>query len=366
MYRGVIAFICLQLIALGVVAVSPRLVNYLPTRMSLLSETAPPPINPRLQSCLEANLFAEYEARESELRQAIGQARSLDMSYLPKSLRQATEAAVDKAERTFELRDDVRDAAATVAAAVEDYRPLHVEVRALQRDARRIEKEIAALELQRERLDVDDVQSGVRSAQLTEEIAAFQEELAMLRGGMPERWEAEHDAFRSTQQAEEKARQVYRRNVDEAYTPVRDLLAVIGSTDTLAALSDQLAALPAEVSAAEPELGAERVAAASTAMRAAEGVSKIRSLLSDARRALRAKQPDKAKALAVLEEAAQAYSAELAWRQRAKTELLPGLQAFEAAIRDTIGLRQQSQLPREKALAIVGCTARHRDISLYF
>ena len=47
-YKGVIAFICLQLIALGVVGYYPQLVNYLPNRMSLLSDSSPPPRNPKL------------------------------------------------------------------------------------------------------------------------------------------------------------------------------------------------------------------------------------------------------------------------------------------------------------------------------
>ncbi|MBL4721296.1 MAG: TRAP transporter large permease subunit, partial [Alphaproteobacteria bacterium] len=46
MYKGVIPFICLQLIALVIVAAYPGLVNYLPNRISYTSDTAPPPINP--------------------------------------------------------------------------------------------------------------------------------------------------------------------------------------------------------------------------------------------------------------------------------------------------------------------------------
>jgi len=53
MYKGVIAFIGLQLAALVIVANYPPLVNYLPNRVSMLSETAPPPRNPRLQYCVE-------------------------------------------------------------------------------------------------------------------------------------------------------------------------------------------------------------------------------------------------------------------------------------------------------------------------
>ena len=53
MYKGVIPFIILQLLALGVVGFYPSLVNYLPNRVSFLSETSPPPKNPKLQYCIE-------------------------------------------------------------------------------------------------------------------------------------------------------------------------------------------------------------------------------------------------------------------------------------------------------------------------
>ena len=34
--------------------------------------------------------------------------------------------------------------------------------------------------------------------------------------------------------------------------------------------------------------------------------------------------------------------------------------AYEAAIRDTIGLRQQPKMPRHVALDVAACTANHR------
>ena len=60
------------------------------------------------------------------------------------------------------------------------------------------------------------------------------------------------------------------------------------------------------------------------------------------------------------------YDAQLVWRKRAVVELLPGLQQYDATIRDTIGLRQQPRLPREQALFVAACNAGHRDISLNF
>jgi hypothetical protein len=76
--------------------------------------------------------------------------------------------------------------------------------------------------------------------------------------------------------------------------------------------------------------------------------------------------PDPDKALDFIDKALEAHAGEMAWRAQAKTELLPGLEAYEAAIRDTIGLRQQSRLPVEQVKEIVGCLSQHRDISLYF
>jgi len=51
-YKGASIFIVLQLIGLAIAGMYPVLVNYLPNRTHLLSDTAPPPINPKLQACL--------------------------------------------------------------------------------------------------------------------------------------------------------------------------------------------------------------------------------------------------------------------------------------------------------------------------
>jgi hypothetical protein len=67
-----------------------------------------------------------------------------------------------------------------------------------------------------------------------------------------------------------------------------------------------------------------------------------------------------------MSEARQAYEDELAWRQDALVEIEPGLSSYEAAIRDTIGLRQQPRLPDDIALRVAGCSADHRDVSLSF
>ena len=363
MYRGVIPFIVLQLLALVIVAQFPKLVNYLPTRISLTSETAPPPLNPRLQSCLEENLLQEYTARESELREAIARARQLDLSYIPADLQKNVAAALDKAEQTFERLTEIRQAEAAVLAEQDAYRPLHTEVRDIERVLSRLAAQEADYRTQLSRLRDD---SGARKQKLEARIADLQSQQEALRAQIPAVWEEQQKAFQALQTAEEKARQAYRRNADEAYTPIQELLAIIADTDKLAALQDDLEQLREFVEASEPAESVEPVTAVSNAVREVEGAGDIRSPINEARRQLRNKDPDKAKALEALDQALALYQQELAWRQRAQTELLAGLQAYESAIRNNIGLRQQPRMPREKALEIVSCTAAHRDISLRF
>ena len=60
-WKGAIAFIVLQLVGLGIVAYFPPLVNYLPYRTYLTSEVSPPPMNPRLQECLQEYKFVLYD-----------------------------------------------------------------------------------------------------------------------------------------------------------------------------------------------------------------------------------------------------------------------------------------------------------------
>jgi TRAP-type mannitol/chloroaromatic compound transport system permease large subunit len=367
MYKGVIAFIVLQLIALAIVAVNPSLVNYLPNRIWLTAETAPPPLNPRLQHCIEEYAFIEYEERGDELRRAIAEARTLDLSSMPKKQQKAVAASFDKAERTFALADAIGVAAVATEEAAAEYRPLHVKVRAIQRDVRRIEAKIKS--------DRDELESFMRGGpdadqdrmrELEKRIRELDAEREAVAATIPRDWEAEHKAFREIQAAEGKARKAYRRNIDDAYMPIRELLDVLAATEELAALESRLVALRERIPDADPAESVDNLAAMAKAVGGVTGTKKIRSDLSGARRALRAKQPDMDKALKKYDSAIKKYRAELAWRQKAAAELLSGLDIYEAAIRDTIGLRQQPRMPHEQALELVGCTAKHRDISLHF
>ena len=133
MYKGVVPFILLQLLALGIVGFYPSLVNYLPNRVYLTSSTAPPPQNPRLQLCLEEHLFTVYDEDGNAIRAAIDKAGTLDLSYLPEKTRKALTSSLASAGKTFEAIDSVRTAEAAYQSNRSSYEPVHREVRERQK-----------------------------------------------------------------------------------------------------------------------------------------------------------------------------------------------------------------------------------------
>ncbi|MGI9388359.1 MAG: C4-dicarboxylate ABC transporter permease, partial [Methyloligellaceae bacterium] len=362
--KGVIAFIIMQLLALVIVAYSPRLVNYLPLRVSLTGETAPPPINPKLQLCVEEHIYDQFQTRGNIILTAIGEARKLDLSSLPKKMQKAISGSFDKAEKTADLIKDVQTAATAVAAAKESYRPLHRQVREIEAVIRRIDARIKDV-----RADITRA-SGASTAglrkELEGELARLEAEKKEREATIPDQWDEQHKKFAGLLKAETKARNVYRRNVDSAYSPVGEAVTIVGAADALAAARPGIEALRESVATLGFEEGAEKVKEAASKVGAVAGARKVRSAVNKVRRALRGRSPDKERALKALDKALEVHADEVQWRQSAAKTALPGLVAYEATIRDTIGLRQQSKLPEDKAPEIAGCMAHHRDISLSF
>ncbi|MEM1275810.1 MAG: TRAP transporter large permease subunit [Pseudomonadota bacterium] len=362
MYKGVVPFITLQLTALVIVGLNPQLVNYLPTRTSLLAETAPPPLNPRLQFSMENFVSEKFETDGAAIKSAIATAQGLDLSYLPEDLREDLEEGFEKAENAFPLMAEIDEAAAAVRAEADGYRPFHAQVRQIEADIRRLEDEIKHLDTDAKRAE----EGSPRQTRLRAEI----EELARARDALtttiPAEWAPTNDAFAQLVQREQKARTTYRRNVDDAYEPLVEARAIIADAESLADLRPVLEGLPAEIAAMEPEAAQERIKEVERLVRDVEGTGEIRKPLAKARRALKPSRPKPDEAAEQMAEALTLFEEDLAWRSRAATDLLPGLETYDAAIRDTIGLRGQPKLPRDQALFVAADSAGHRDIALNF
>jgi len=365
-YKGVIPFITLQLVALGIVGFYPTLVNYLPNRVYLTSETAPPPQNPRLQLCIEEHLFEQYDANAAALRTSIETASKLDLSALPSDLQTKLTESFASAGKTFALIEDVRKASAAYQANVETYRPLHREVREQQRFIQIVDNEIKDLETKRRRASGNSDAGNDVIKRMEEEIASLKSRKAEMEATIPANWNDARKQHVDLEKAEKKARTLYRRNVDDAYEPIKEVRTLIGATDDLVALEDELKGLRAVISGEAPAKAMDTIRAFEKTLSAVPGTSKIKSRLSKARRALKGDNADREEAGTELTAALDLFAAEVDWRKRAATSLGAGLETYNDAIKHTIGLRLQTRLPTEIATTVAACLSHHRDISLSF
>ncbi|NQV84788.1 MAG: TRAP transporter large permease subunit [Rhodospirillales bacterium] len=364
MYKGVIPFILLQLMALVIVGYVPQLVNYLPYRMSLVSQTAPPPRNPALQSCVEKLVFSELDSTSGKIRAAITGARALDLSALPASVRSDLTAAFDKAEKTFVLVKTIGNTEKALDEYSVAYRPLHVEVRDIQKIQARIKVEQKKLRTNLRQLSKDPTQDAKRdkfTARL-EELAAENKQITQ---AIPAKWTSERKAFVTLKKADTKARRMYRRNVDAAYETLRETTQIIGAVGELVALESRFAKITTDIAGKSIEDAQTILKELTVLVRQVPGTSAVAKELSDARRVLRKKNGED-KALLILVKAQDAFAGELAWRKKAAQDVKPGLDRYEASIRNTIGLRLQSRLPKEQALEVAACKSNPFDLTLEF
>ena len=364
MYKGVIAFIALQLTALGIVGYFPPLVNYLPNRMSLLSETAPPPRNPRLQYCIEEYTYDQFNQNRSDFDSALADARALDLSLLPEDLADDLTDSFDTADTAIALLAEAKAAEQAVIDNQDRYRPIHTQVRSIEADMRNIQERVDELEIRLDRLRGDD--NAERRATLNERIEGFNAEIAALESTIPDEWEAENTRHTDLQKAEAQARTAYRRAADGGYAAALEVSAVLRGTVALRELGSAIPDMKTLMQTNDPADMVDPLAELASQFGEIEGAGDIRSAISKARSAMRKRTPEIDAANEAMDDAMQAFESELAWREPAQSGLYAQLNDYELIMKQTIGIRQQDRLTREQALSVAACSSHHRDLSLNF
>ena len=198
-------------------------------------------------------------------------------------------------------------------------------------------------------------------------MSTLEREQQQLTAEIPANWNQVYKEFSVLTKAEVTARKKYRRTVDNAYTPVKNLIELIEATREFNKLKQDLAdARNRLVNGTVPKDMIDPLKLLTKQFGSIKGASKIKSQISKARRALSKKTPKIEKVISHLDNATVIYDQQRIWRERAIIELLPGIKAYEQAIRGTIGLRLQKRLAKTEALYVAACNSGHRDISLHF
>ena len=361
MYKGVIPFIGLQLIGLAIVGFNPSLVNYLPTKTFLSSETAPPPKNPRLQMCLENYLFDFYDNNQAEFNRQLSLVKDLDYSSMPKSMQKSLEKNLRTADSIFQFKDEIKSAKAQMAAASIAYKPIHTEVRSLERMIRQDEKQIKSLKLEMRAID-----DPSKKAAIKEEVVAFQKKIAQHKSLIPTTWKQTNKDFKSITTKLNKARMQFRRKSDQAYSEVRMVINAIDAAPRLSQISDQLRTVKSQIQNNSLDTALSDVKTVYSELSKVPGANKAAKLLSKARRSLDGKKLNPKKALSLIDDALLIIKSETKWRKNMLNGRYNKLVAFEGYTKNNLGLREQDRLTEEQVDMIVPCLAKHRNISLHF
>lgn len=360
-YKGATAFIGLQLLGLLIAGLYPSLVNYLPLRTHLTSETSPPPVNPKLQACLEDYVEIAYAEQSDQLQQSIARARQLDTSLMPEELAKQYTQSVDMVENSPALLAALVEAKSAIDDYIPEYKPMQLEVRDIEASIRKLDVTIAeredGIKLTRDQAEIDAL-----TAQIEELVA----EKSALSGRIPAEWEAVSAKFNTLNDDLTKARRAYQNNVDTAYTQLAEIEQVLAGTADAETLAEPLKALATPIASGDREAAMEQIQALESLMSSVSGVSEVKSLLSKARRALKKGEDQRATAIEHYAAATTLYEQDMAWRQAAQSALLPQLGEFKSSLNETVGLRSQKKLTVDQAKFVASCQSTHEDISIYF
>ncbi len=365
-YKGASAFIGLQLLGLVIAGAFPALVNYLPNKTHLVSDTAPPPSNPKLQECLETYIFSEYDVQRSAIEASIERVKTANIAYLPDEYQDRLNKSYAKAGNTFAMVDTIRQTADKLEEYSIEYRPIHIEVRQIQKQARNLGKQIEILQDNRQRLRFAETIDEAKIADIDSNISMLEKEQAARLIQIPDNWEPARKKFKSLAKAASRARQDYRLNVDESFETIVTLRRMLSQGSELEVSNDKILPLIEVIKSQPPKQAMDIIKSVEKDIDSLTEMNRVKSLLSKARRALRGNSPKPDKAIEMVQKASAQMEADIKWRKRAAEELSNDLETYENAIARTIGMRLQARLTDDQAESIADCLAVHKDLSLHF
>ena len=366
-YRGAAVFIVLQLIGLAIAGTFPSLVNYLPNRVYLSSDTAPPPMNPKLQHCLEDYVFAQYDGNGDALRAHIDRAAAMDAGFLPDAIREKYEGSFELARAGIDLAQAVRDADAATEAYLPEYEPLHVEVRRKQAGAPQAREAAGATGAgtlaSHPRRDRDRCADREK---VNVAIEGLQAEMAAIEASIPATWESARARYVELLNAQKKARREYRQSVDEAYQTIADLRALVADADALRAFEPTLASLDAVVANEAPEQAMATIKAAERELGRVAGSSRSRVGCPRPAGHCAATHRIRRRRRSSLPKHGSGTRKRLRGGPARRKSCWRGSSTYADAIKHTIGLRVQERLTQEQAKLVAECQSVHRNVSLFF
>ena len=362
-WKGVVPFIVLQLIGLGIVGFYPTLVNYLPARTYLTSNVAPPPMNPKLQHCLQEYKFSIYSNEEQNIKTAIQNMQNLTPSNLPNDKLDIFEEHFDNALGTFAIVKKLQKTEEEYDVFTKDYKDMHFSVRKIQKKVRKIDGKIKKLKSEIRNLDESDLADKNK---LELKIESLQLEIVELNNKIPETWKTKNGEFEILHKAKNTRTKRYRKNVDEAYDGLDQIVTFINDYEKLKELSPEIKELKRTLDNKNYENSLSIIDNLFEKLGEISGTEEFANKLDDLITIIDNDEIDKEKLISASSETFELFEQEVSWRVDADKNLLPELMKYNDIIKNNIGLRLQTRLTKEQAKFVARCNSVHRDISLNF
>ena len=362
-WKGVVPFIALQLIGLGIVGFYPSLVNYLPNRVYLTSNVAPPPMNPKLQYCLQEYKFANFETNGDQIKTSINEFDDIILANLPADKLSYFQRHVDNSKYSFELVDDVKSAQSIYDDYAIDYRDLHFKTRKKQKKIIKLNKKIDKFKAEIRNLDDEDVSDKNKILQKIENVKL---EIEEIKNTIPQEWKSKNDEFNKINKAKNLAVKKYKKTVDNAYEDLLLIKEFINDGEKFEELSQDMKLLKSKIDN-RGYIDAiefidnifEKVGEISGSDEFADKLDYLITLMDE-------DEVDFEKLQSSANDTYVLFQQEIDWRKNFKKSYIDKINAHDKVISETIGLRLQSKLTKEQAIYVSRCNSIHRDISLNF
>ena len=358
-YKGVVPFIILQLIALVIVGTFPPLVNYLPNRFYLSSFNAPPPMNPRLENCVEDYLQETLNENKDKIILSINDLSKIDTAILPENLASKISDSHRIALSVFSNLDDVVEAQKIVNKATSSYAVIHKDVRIIQREIRKIDSHLKRLK--REMQIVDE---QIKKDHINKEIEDALINKDNWTASISPDWDKISETYQKKLKVLSVAQRKYRRSMDDTHSMIDESIKIISSGQSFNNFKDDFYKMKLSLASLNKDEKQTLIKTVSKKLNNIPGGSKLKSLLNKARKEF--KKDNNEKANIFLDEAEDLLKNEILWREEAVIKVLPDLKKFQENTSSNIGLRGQDRLPSFLVPRISQCRSVHQDISLHF
>ena len=364
MYKGVVPFIILQIVALFIVGYYPALVNYLPNRTSFLSENAPPPKNPRLQYCIEQYSADILFSGDNFVQNAVKELGAIDTSMLPKKVKSELQKAFQDADTAIVSLENAMNLERRIENESIEYRPILNKVRRLENRINLKNKEIK--ELKREQVLQKTLKNDDAVKDIGSQIEGIEKEIDEINEQKPTNWDQTYKEFMVLMKEDEKERNSYRRMGENSFKVVEGLVFILESDQEILQLKTEYQSILQKSSDFAKDQKIITLKEFSKRAGQVKGTSAFKSKLSKAIRELKKKNVKEDKVNKNLDAALEEITVLYGWVSVAKGPLEISLKNYLDKTKGSIGIRAQSKFDRDLALYLARCNANHRDISLNF